>query len=129
MHCESAMERRLTHREKEGIRLDLREHLKAGDSESTLRSAINALAADSVVNIVLNLTGVTKIGGDGLEALVLCQTQIRRRGGALKLACLNVEHLNLNVLTKLNTAFEVFVDEQGAVNSFVRPARLPITTF
>jgi hypothetical protein len=56
MHCESAMDRRLTHREKEGIRiLDLRGQLKAGDTESTLRSAINALARENVVNIVLNL--------------------------------------------------------------------------
>jgi anti-sigma B factor antagonist len=123
MHCESAMDRHLTHREKEGIRiLDLRGQLKAGDTESTLRSAINALARDNVVNIVLNLAEVTKIDSDGLEALVLCHAQIRKRGGTLKLARLNIEHLSLNVLTKLNTVFEVFVDEKDAVNSFF-PAR------
>jgi anti-sigma B factor antagonist len=119
MHCESAPDRRLTHREQEGIRiLDLRGQLKAGDSESTLRSAIDALARYNVVNIVLNLAEVTKIDSDGLEALILCHTQVRKRGGALKLARLNIEHLSLNVLTKLNTVFEVFVDEQDAVNSF-----------
>jgi len=119
MHCESAMDRLLTHREKEGIRiLDLRGQLKAGNSESTLRSAINTLARHNVVNIVLNLAELTKIDGDGLEALVLCHTQIRKCGGALKLARLNIEHPSLNVLTKLNTVFEVFVDEQDAVNSF-----------
>jgi anti-sigma B factor antagonist len=119
MRCESAMERHLTDREKEGIRiLDLRGQLKAGDTESTLRSAINALARDNVVKIVLNLAEVTKIDGDGLEALVLCHTQIRKRGGALKLARLNIEHLSLDVLTKLSTVFEVFADEQDAVNSF-----------
>jgi len=117
MLCES--DKRLTQREKEGIRiLDLRGQLKAGDSESTLRSAIDALARDNIVNIVLNLAEVTKIDGDGLEALILCHTQIRKSGGALKLARLNIEHLSLNVLTKLNTVFEVFVDEQDAVNSF-----------
>ena len=119
MHCESAMDRRLTHREKDGIRiLDLRGQLKAGDSESTLRSAINALARDKAVNIVLNLAEVTKIDSDGLEALGLCQAEIRKHGGALKLAGLKIEHLSPNVLTKLNTLFEVFVDEQDAVNSF-----------
>ena len=61
---------------------------------------------------------MTKTDSDGLEALVLCHTQIRKRGGALKLARLNIEHLSLNVLTKLNTVFEVFVDEQDAINSF-----------
>ena len=119
MHCESAMDRRLTHREKEGIRiLDLRGQLKAGDSESTLRSAIDALARDNIVNIVLNLAEVTKIDSEGLEALIVCYTQIRKCGGALKLARLNAEHLSLDVLTRLNTVFEVFADEQDAVNSF-----------
>jgi anti-sigma B factor antagonist len=119
MHCESAMDRRLSQREKEGIRiLDLRGQLKTGDSESNLRSVIDALARDNVVNIVLNLAEVTRIDSDGLEALVLCSTQIWKCGGALKLAGLNIEHLSLNVLTKLNTVFEVFADEQDAVNSF-----------
>jgi anti-sigma B factor antagonist len=113
------MDRRLTPREKEGIRiLDLRGQLKAGDSESTLRSAIDALASYNVANIVLNLAEVTKIDSGGLEALVLCHAQIRKRGGALKLARLHTEHLSLNVLTKLKTVFEVFKDEQDAVNSF-----------
>jgi anti-sigma B factor antagonist len=119
MHYESAMDRRLTHREKEGIRiLDLRGPLKAGDSEVILRTAIDGLARNNVVNIVLNLAEVTKIDSDGLEALVLCYTQVWRHGGALKLARLNNQHLSLDVLTKLNTVFEVFVDEQDAVNSF-----------
>jgi anti-sigma B factor antagonist len=119
MHCESAMDRRLTHREKEGIRiLDLRGPLKAGDSEVILRTAIDGLVRNHVVNIVLNLAEVTKIDSDGLEALLLCYTQVRRHGGALKLARLNKQHVRLDVLTKLNTVFEVFVDEQDAVNSF-----------
>jgi anti-sigma B factor antagonist len=119
MHCESAKDKRLGQREKEGIRiLDLQGQLKAGDSESTLRSTINALARDNVVNIILNLAEVTKIDSDGLEALVWCQTQIRKLGGALKLARVDKRHLTLSVLTKLNTVFEVFADEQDAVNSF-----------
>lgn len=119
MHCEPAADRRLSQRDREGIRiLYMRGQLKTGDSESTLRSAINALARDNVVNIVLNLAEVTKIDSDGLEALVLCNAQIRNCGGALKLAGPRIEHLNLNVLTKLNTVFEVFADEQDAVNSF-----------
>ena len=113
------MELRLNHREKEGIQiLDLRGDLKAGDSEATFRTAINALVKASDLNVILNLAEVTRIDGGGLEALVFCDTQIRKYGGALKLARLNIEHLSLNVLTKLNTVFEVFVDEQAAVNSF-----------
>jgi anti-sigma B factor antagonist len=121
MHCTSGME--LTHREKDGIQiLDLRGQLKGGNSESTLRSAINSLPGDNVPNVTLNLAEVTKIDIDGLEALVSCQAQVRKRGGALKLARLNFEHVTPNLRTELKTVFEVFVDEQDAVNSFF-PAR------
>jgi len=119
MHCGPAMDLRLSQRDKEGIRiLDMRGHLKAGDSESNLRTTMNAFVKANALNIILNLAEVTRIDADGLEALVFCYTQIRRHDGALKLARLNIEHLSLNVLTKLNTVFEVFVDEQDAVNSF-----------
>jgi anti-sigma B factor antagonist len=113
------MDLRLDQREKEGIQiLHLRGQLKAGESEATLRTTINALAKANVVNVILNLADVTRIDADGLEALVFCYTQIRKCGGALKLVRLNNEHLSLNVLTKLNTVFEVFGDEQDAINSF-----------
>jgi len=113
------MDLRLDKREKEGIQiLDLRGHLKAGDSEATLRTTINALVKANALNVILNLAEVTRIDADGLEALFFCYTQIRECGGALKLACLNIEYLSLDVLTKLNTVFEVFVDEQDAANSF-----------
>jgi anti-sigma B factor antagonist len=118
--CASSSAKMSPHeRDKEGIRiLDLRGQLKTGDSEATLRTAITALANASVVKIVLNLAGVTKIDADGLEALVICYTRIRRSGGALKLVHLDADRLSLDVFTKLNTVFEVFRDEQDAVNSF-----------
>jgi len=84
MHCELVTDVRLSQRVKEGIRiLDLRGRLKAGDSVSALRSAINARAKDNVVNIVLNLAEVTKIDSEGLEVLVSCYAQIEKSRGAL----------------------------------------------
>jgi len=107
----------LDQRKKEGIWiLDLRGHLITGDSEAILRTAIVALA-ERDVNIILNFAGVTEIDDDGLGALVFCYAWIVRSGGALKL--LNLPpHLSVVVLTKLDTIFEVFTDEQDAVNSF-----------
>ncbi len=87
-----------------------------GDSEKSLRTAIVALAETRAVNVVLNFAGVTEIDDDGLGALVFCYARIVRSGGALKL--LNLPpHVSLMVLTKLDTLFEVFTDEQDAVNS------------
>jgi anti-sigma B factor antagonist len=108
----------LHHRKKEGIRIpDLRGNLTIGDSEATLRTAIAGLVEARAVNIILNLAGVTEIDDDGLGALVFCCARIVRSGGALKL--LNLPpNLSLTVLTKLDTIFEIFIDEQDAVISF-----------
>jgi anti-sigma B factor antagonist len=113
------MDLQLHQRESEGVRiLDLRGRLIIGDSETTLRNAIVALAEAGPVNVILNLAGVTEIDDDGLGALVFCYARIVRSGGALKLLNLNPLHLSLMVLTKLDTVFEVFTDEPAAVDSF-----------
>jgi anti-sigma B factor antagonist len=113
------MDLQFDQREKEGIRiLDLRGHLIIGDSEATLRTAMVALAEAGAVNGLLNFAGVSEIDDDGLGALVFSHARIVRSGGALKLLNLIPLHLSLMVLTKLDTVFEVFTDEQEAVNSF-----------
>ena len=113
------MDLQLHQREKEGIWiLDLRGRLLIGDAEKSLRTAIVALAETRAVNVVLNFAGVTEIDDDGVGALVFCYARIVRSGGTLKL--LNLPpHVSLMVLMKLDTLFEVFTDEQDAVNSFV----------
>ncbi len=118
MSLRTTVDFQLDQREKEGIWiLDLRGHLITGDSEAILRTAIVALAEERDVNIILNFAGVTEIDDDGLRALVFCHARIVRSGGALKLLNLPL-HLSLMVLTKLDTVFEVFTEEQDAVNSF-----------
>jgi len=88
-----------------------------GDSEAVLRTAIVELTEARPMNIILNLAGVTELDDDGLGALVFCYARIVRSGGALKLLDPPL-HLSLMALAKLDTVFEVFTDEQDAVNSF-----------
>jgi anti-sigma B factor antagonist len=108
----------LDQREKEGIRiLDLQGPLTIGDSETILRNAIAVLAEERIVNIILNLADVKEIDDDGLGALVFSHARIVRSGGGLKLLNLP-QDLSVMVLTKLDTVFEVFTDEQDAINSF-----------
>lgn len=113
------MDLQVHQRGKEGIRiLDLQGPLIEGPSEATLRTTIVALAEAGVVNVILNLAGATEIDSDGLGALVFCYARILRYGGALKLLNVSPLHMNLMVLAKLDTVFEVFTDEQDAVDSF-----------
>ena len=117
-HDELTMDLQIGQREKQGICiLDLDGSLTIGDSEAMLRNTVATLAEDGTVNIILNLAGVTEIDEDGLSALIFCHARIAKSGGVLELLHLRPD-LSLMVVTKLGTVFEVFTDEQDAVNSF-----------
>lgn len=111
------MDLTFTVRKKEGIWiLDLRGRL--GDSEAILRRAVETMTGGGALKVVLNFGGVSEIDAEGLSTLVFCYARVVRLNGALKLLNLNASHLNLMVAAKLTTVFEVFSDEQNAVNSF-----------
>lgn len=106
-------------REKEGIRiLDLKGRLTAGEEVERLRQAIRRELEAGNTKLILNMGGVDYIDSTGLGTLVVCFTRVQRTGGALKLLKLNRREIQLLVLTKLTTVFELFDDEQDAVNSF-----------
>ena len=104
--------------EREGIViLALKGRLIAGESVS-VREKVNQLVAGGHFNIVLNLAHCDYIDSTGLGSLVICYTSLKKAGGALKLVNLNKRNIELLVLTKLSTIFEIFSDEQDAVNSY-----------
>ena len=106
-------------REREGIVLiDLKGRLVAGENVAALREKVASLVAAGRVNAVLNLANVDYIDSSGLGALVMCFTTLRKAEGKLKLLNLTRRNVELLVLTKLETVFEVFDDEQQAINSF-----------
>jgi anti-sigma B factor antagonist len=113
------MDLSLTERTKEGIViLDLKGQVVAGDGADRLRDRIKVLAEEGRVNAILNLAEVDYIDSSGLGALVMSFSAFRKQDGALKLLNLTRRNVELLVLTKLETVFEVFDDEQSAVNSF-----------
>jgi anti-sigma B factor antagonist len=106
-------------REREGIKiLDLSGRLTVGPASTQLREATSRLHATGFKNIVLNLADVDYIDSTGLGSLVICFTSLQKSGGSLKLCNLNKRNLELLVLTKLSTVFQLYNDEQDAVNSF-----------
>ncbi len=106
-------------REREGIAIvDLRGRITVGPEATALRETVSRITAAGQKNIVLNLAGVDYIDSTGLGALVMCSTSLRKQGGAIKLLNLNRRNIELLVMTKLATVFEIFADEQEAVNSF-----------
>jgi anti-sigma B factor antagonist len=109
----------INQREREGILiLDLKGRLTVGREATAFRDKITELNQAGPQNLVLNLAGIDFIDSTGLGALVMCATSLRRNGGNMKLLNLNKRNIELLVMTKLATVFEIFNDEQDAVNSY-----------
>jgi anti-sigma B factor antagonist len=106
-------------REVEGIVvLDLSGRLVLGPDASDLRQTVAGLNSRGKNKVILNLQGVDYIDSTGLGTLVICHSGLAKSGGAMKLLHLSKRSAELLILTKLSTVFEMFDEEQAAVNSF-----------
>jgi anti-sigma B factor antagonist len=106
-------------RDREGITIqDLKGRLTVGDEVSRFRDQLQKLITSGHRNIVLQMEDVDYIDSTGLGALVMAYTSMQKAGGKIKLLNLSRRGIELLVMTKLTTIFEVFNDEQSAINSF-----------
>ncbi|HXB68908.1 MAG TPA: STAS domain-containing protein [Candidatus Acidoferrales bacterium] len=109
----------IEHREREGIFiLSMKGRITLGKEATALREKVGELNAAGNRNLVFILTGVDYIDSTGLGALVMSASSLRKNGGNVKLVGLNRRTIELLVMTKLATIFEIFSDEQDAVNSY-----------
>jgi len=100
------------------VLLDLKGRITVGPEASSLRERVAVLNAAGTRNVVLNLKGVDYIDSTGLGALVMVATSLRKSQGNVKLVNLSRRTIELLIMTKLATIFEIFSDEQDAINSF-----------
>ena len=106
-------------KEREGVTiLDMKGRITVGPEATALRESVAAAVADGVRQLVLNLAQVDFIDSTGLGAVVMCSTTMRKAGGTVKLLNVNRRNIELLVMTKLATVFEIFNDETDAVSSF-----------
>jgi anti-sigma B factor antagonist len=113
------MSMEIQRREREGVTiLDLKGRLAVGESCTLLRESVNEQIAQGHKQIILNLQQVDYIDSTGLGSMVICYTSLQKIGGSMKLVNLNRRNLELMLLTKLSTIFQIFAEEQEAVNSF-----------
>lgn len=100
------------------IILDLDGRLVLGREATDARARFAEVAAAGDKNLIINLEKVAFIDSTGLGTLVVGHSNMRDAGGAMKLLNLSKRNLELMVLSKLSTVFEIFEDEQAAINSF-----------
>jgi anti-sigma B factor antagonist len=95
------------------IKVDGKITIGAGDQQ--LRDVI---ASANSKNILLDLSGVTTIDSSGIGELVGSYTTVTNKGGKLKLLHLPAKLNELLHVTQLITVFEVYENEQEAMDSF-----------
>jgi anti-sigma B factor antagonist len=105
--------------EREGIVIvRLNGRLTVGPEVGTFRERMQKLFDSGRRSIILDMKDVDYIDSTGLGALVMAHTSQQRAGGKIKLLNLSRRSIELLVMTKLSIIFEVFDDEQNAINSF-----------
>ena len=106
-------------KEREGITiLNLNGRITMGEEAVKFRQTVQDVARSANPKLIINMKDVDYIDSTGLGAIVMSSTALRKAGGEVKLMNLNRRNVELLVATKLTTIFEIFTDEQDAVNSF-----------
>ena len=98
--------------------ITLQGKITIGSGDTQLREVISNAINAGKTNVLLDLSGVTTIDSSGIGELVGSYTSVSNRGGKLKLLHLPAKLNELLHVTQLITVFEVYDNEQEAVNSF-----------
>jgi len=98
--------------------LDMTGPLEIGEGVTAFRETLRELVGGEERRLLLNLADITYIDSAGLGELVGGFTTAANRGGQLKLLNLTKRVNNLLQITKLVTVFEVYDDEEQAIESF-----------
>lgn len=109
----------ISEKEVEGIViLQMHGRLVVGSESTDFRQKITDLISAKQTSLILDMKHVDFIDSTGLGTLVIAHTQLQKAGGSVKLLNVSKRNVQLLVLTKLSTIFEMFDDEQTAINSF-----------
>ena len=98
--------------------LRLKGRLELDDGDVILRDHVNGLVAQGRVNVVLDMTDVTRMDSAGIGMLVGKYMTVKNRGGMLRLLHLTDRTSRLLHVTRLETVFEIFEDENAVLQAF-----------
>ena len=98
--------------------LDLTGNLTFGEATTQLRQELRRVLAEGERKLLLNFAGVRFLDSAGMGELVAGYAAAGRAGGQFKLAGLNPNVLDLLVMTRLVTIFDIYDTEQQAEAAF-----------
>lgn len=96
----------------------LRGQLRLGEAVDGLRAAIDESVQSGNSKFVVNLAEVPSIDSSGIGLLVKAMASAKQRGGTLKLVNPSKFAIQVLRLVGVLNLFEVFEDENAAVESF-----------
>ncbi len=97
--------------------VDLTGRVTMGSSATAFSDKIRGLAAAGHKHLVLNLAALEYIDSSGLGELVASLTAVSRLGGSMNLLSPAKRVRELLQITKVNSLFQIFDDEQSAVSA------------
>lgn len=98
--------------------LDVEGQITAGGGDQILQEAVDTLVAAGRTRIILNLARVDFMDSAGMGELVASHRMVERFGGKLKIMRPHSRVENTLTTAQLLPLFEVFDDEEEAVDSF-----------
>ena len=98
--------------------VDLRGDIGLGAASLTLRSTIRDLIESGRTKIVLNFSQVDLMDSAGVGELASAYLPVKTKGGELKFLNPTKNVHRVMQITQLDKVFEVYTDEQMAIQSF-----------
>jgi anti-sigma B factor antagonist len=97
--------------------VDLIGRMTSSDDAGALGHRVARLMAEGHTRVVLNLSQLSYMDSSGLGEMVSCYSQVRKAGGAIRLAQTTSRIQDLLALTRLVTVFESHETEESALAS------------
>ena len=108
-----------THRTPDGITILRPEgKITLGDGDQELGEAVRSALDEGALHLILDFSKVTYMDSSGVGELVGCFTQIKAKGGELRLCGLSARIFNLITMTSLHSVFDVMATEAEALAGF-----------
>jgi len=98
--------------------IDLKGKITIGAGDVQMREAIHSALNAGCTKIIVNMKEVSTIDSSGVGELVGCYTTATHKGAKMKLENLPAKISDVLTVTQLITVFDVYDNEQDAINSF-----------
>jgi anti-sigma B factor antagonist len=110
----------ISRREGNVVILDVHGQISLGESKEKFARAMDALFAEQDVNVLVNFEGINYLDSTGIGELIGYMNKFVENNRHLKILRPHERIRKLLKITKLDTVFEIYEDEDQALKSFSR---------